>query len=295
MGFCGPSNNDIPEDAQEDPKIQPLTPAEQQLCSNILAGGGRKFKTVLTSFLAAQEAFRLAQRGKIERQLRLCFPDADEATIRRAAAEGSASGQQNSGAGSRKQPFDFEAGRVLLRERLKEGTAASHSAQSTAQSTADLQRHLYNLEDKYTDLRRLERSALELNDMFNYLAVLAEEQGAALDTIEANLEKAVSFTGDAVEKLEEGRVLQEQGDRWKLMMWVGAIVLGLVVIGLVCAGPAACCGCCGAVLRGVWGFFACILRVVSCGCLGGGSGGDGGSGGGGSSGSGGGAGAGGMG
>merc|ERR1719440_1194954 len=78
-------------------------------------------------------------------------------------------------------------------------------------------------QDKYQDILRLERSAADLAQMFQEMAVLVDSQGEMLDAIEVHVHKAKVATAKAEENLITTRKAQHAGQRW--MCCLAAIML----------------------------------------------------------------------
>ncbi len=55
-----------------------MTPAEKQMCSSIITASSNTFKTCLTDYMKAQEDYKIRVKEKVERQLRIAYPDAPE-------------------------------------------------------------------------------------------------------------------------------------------------------------------------------------------------------------------------
>lgn len=104
--------------------------------------------------MKSQEDYRSAVKQKVGRQLRIAYPEAGENEIAELANE------------------DPESVRDALRLQMSKGGHAC------------LRETLADLHGKYTDLKLLEESVLELRDLFIYLSALVEEQGERLDSIE---------------------------------------------------------------------------------------------------------------
>ncbi|CAD7967429.1 unnamed protein product [Amoebophrya sp. A25] len=186
-----------------------MTPAESQMVTSMIRSTSLTFKNNLTDYMKAQEDYKLAVKQKVERQLRIAYPDAKETEIRELADE------------------DPMSVREAIMQQLKSG------GQNTLHVT------LRDLHEKYSDMKKLEESVMELHDLFLFLSALVDEQAQMLDSIEANVENTKEYTGVAVEHIVQAKRHKEALDqkRWWLMAfsWGGCIVVTLII--LFCLAP----------------------------------------------------------
>jgi len=117
-----------------------------------------------------------------------------------------------------------EATEEEVTEYLENGTSLSLMvAQKMAGTHHALIDEVNRIQDKHQDILRLERSAADLAQMFQEMAVLVDSQGEMLDAIEVHVHKAKVATAKAEENLITTRKAQHQGQRW--MCCLAAIML----------------------------------------------------------------------
>ena len=61
------------------------------------------------------------------------------------------------------------------------------------------------MHEKYSDMKKLEESVLEVHDLFLFLSALVDEQAQMLDSIENNVENTKEYTGLAVEHITQAK------------------------------------------------------------------------------------------
>ncbi|CAD7945626.1 unnamed protein product [Amoebophrya sp. A120] len=177
-----------------------MSPAETQMVHAIIRSASQRFKLNITDYMKAQEEYKTAVKSKVERQLRIAYPDAAEEEIQQLAEE---------------DPLSV---REAIQAQLKSG--GKNSLQST----------LYDLHEKYSDMKKLEESVLELHDLFLFLSALVDEQGMMLDSIEANVENTREYTGVAVEHLAEAKRSKDAYDRKRFWFYAMSVVSAIVCI-----------------------------------------------------------------
>lgn len=200
-----------------------LSPAEGQMCSTLLLSAGKDLTKVLQLYMKSQEDYHEAVRKKVERQLRIAYPDAKEHEIADLARE------------------DPESVREAISQQLRRAPGENN-----------LQMTLVDLHAKYDDMRALEQSVLELRDMFLYLSAIVDEQGKTLDSIEETVKHTEEYTGNAVERLQVAKESKDNYDRRRCYLWLASFG-GIIAIIAICAiwlfpmlSPliSMCTGCC---------------------------------------------------
>lgn len=121
-----------------------------------------------------------------------------------------------------------EATEEEVTEMLESGTSLSLVvAQKMAGTHHALIDEVNRIQDKHQDILRLERSAADLAQMFQEMAVLVDSQGEMLDAIEVHVHKAKVLTSKAEENLITTRKAQHSGQRW--MCCLAAIMLIILI------------------------------------------------------------------
>ncbi|KAJ8484448.1 hypothetical protein OPV22_016933 [Ensete ventricosum] len=82
------------------------------------------------------------------------------------------------------------------------------------------------IQERHGAVAELERSLLELQQVFMDMAVLVEAQGQQLDDIESNVGRAQSFVRHGTDNLTTARVYQKNTRKWTCI----AIILLLIII-----------------------------------------------------------------
>uniref|UniRef100_A0ACD5XCY4 Uncharacterized protein n=1 Tax=Avena sativa TaxID=4498 RepID=A0ACD5XCY4_AVESA len=86
------------------------------------------------------------------------------------------------------------------------------------------------IQERHGAVAQLERSLLELQQVFNDMAVLVEAQGEQLNDIEGNVGRARSFVDRGREQLQVARKHQKSSRKW---MCIGIAVLLVVILVIV--------------------------------------------------------------
>lgn len=154
----------------------------------------RKFVEVMTKYNEAQVDFRERSKGRIQRQLEITGKKTTDEELEEMLESG--------------KPVIFTSGII--------------DSQISKQALSEI-------EGRHKDIVRLESSIKELHDMFMDIAMLVENQGEMLDTIELN----VTHTVDHVEKArdETKRAVKYQGQARKKVIII--IVIVVVLLGIL--------------------------------------------------------------
>ncbi|KAJ3215260.1 Syntaxin-1A [Dinochytrium kinnereticum] len=103
-------------------------------------------------------------------------------------------------------------------------------AQSIVQNgqKAEARRALQDIQDRHADVQRIEKSIIELQQLFIDMSVLVSAQGEMLNQIEINVNDAVEQTDQGVEHLKGATKLQKK-TRKKMCIIIGLLV-GIMLI-----------------------------------------------------------------
>lgn len=85
------------------------------------------------------------------------------------------------------------------------------------------------IQERHGAVAELERGLLELQQVFNDMAVLVAAQGGQLDDIEGNVGPARSFVDRGREQLQVARKHQKSTRKWTCIVILFAIVLPIVL------------------------------------------------------------------
>jgi syntaxin 1B/2/3 len=86
------------------------------------------------------------------------------------------------------------------------------------------------IQERHGAVAELESSLLELQQVFNDMAVLVAAQGEQLDDIEGNVGRARSFVDRGREQLQVARKHQKSSRKWTC---IGIIILLLIILVIV--------------------------------------------------------------
>ncbi|KAI8848275.1 t-SNARE [Chytridium lagenaria] len=110
------------------------------------------------------------------------------------------------------------------------GEAGPVFAQSIVQNgqKAEARRALQDIQDRHADVQRIEKSIIEMQQLFIDMSVLVSAQGELLNQIEINVNDAVEQTDQGVEHLKGATKLQKK-TRKKMCIIIGLLV-GITLI-----------------------------------------------------------------
>jgi len=157
----------------------------------------RKFVSVMTRYNDIQTANKRAYRDNIKRQCQIVDPDIDEATIDRVVETGGS--------------VDIFKG-----QRLEEAEKA-----------------LSDIRDRHEDIQRLERSLVELHEMFVDMSILVSEQGEMIDRIEYSVARSGNYVESARKKVKRAEELQRAARQKKICCFISMIILVIILLVVV--------------------------------------------------------------
>jgi syntaxin 1A len=177
-------------------KKKPLDKAKvQEIRTNMQNQLAKKHLQLLMDFQKAQLDFKEALNQRQVREIHMVLPEASEEQVA---------------------------------EMLESGTSLSLVvAQKMAGTHHALIDEVNRIQDKHQDILRLERSAADLAQMFQEMAVLVDSQGEMLDAIEIHVNKAKVLTAKAEENLITTRKAQASGQKW--MCCLAAVMLVILI------------------------------------------------------------------
>ncbi|KAJ3685863.1 hypothetical protein LUZ61_015027 [Rhynchospora tenuis] len=86
------------------------------------------------------------------------------------------------------------------------------------------------IQERHNTMTDLERSLLELQQVFMDMAVLVQTQGDQLNDIENQVDRAKSFVADGRQSLQIARNLQKNSRKW---MCIGFLLLIIIILAIV--------------------------------------------------------------
>ena len=191
----------IKEDTESGEAEGRLKPSEVRIRKNLENTLTRKFVGVTKDYQDQQTKYKADIKRKVARQLQNVKPDVTEEEIDSIMS----SGPQN---------------------------VENVYRAAILQDAADPIKNAYNdVNDKYQDVLKLERSVAELHQMFLDFALLTEHQGELLDQIEYQVKTAAEYVEDANTDVEHAIDYQKQIRKRQCCI----IIILLVIIGVVVA------------------------------------------------------------
>ncbi|KAJ3203671.1 Plasma membrane t-SNARE, secretory vesicle fusion [Entophlyctis luteolus] len=186
-------NADVANDAGR------LQPAEVHSRKGQLGTLAKKIMAVADDFQAAQRAFKSKYKARMEREIRIARPDATPQEIARA---------------------------------LDSSSGSAYSQQLLASRNEKQRRALEEVQDRHTELQKIERSMSELFDLFQEMNAMIEQQQTLINNVEANVENAVEYIDSGSKELSKAIVYRKSTR--KKQGWIVAIVIALlIVVGVV--------------------------------------------------------------
>ncbi|XP_004249403.2 syntaxin-121 [Solanum lycopersicum] len=86
------------------------------------------------------------------------------------------------------------------------------------------------IQERHEAVKELERNLKELHQVFMDMAVLVESQGAQLDDIESQVNRANSFVRGGAQQLEVARKHQKSSRKWTCIAIIILLIIVLVVV-----------------------------------------------------------------
>ncbi|XP_041038105.1 syntaxin-4 [Carcharodon carcharias] len=121
-----------------------------------------------------------------------------------------------------------------MEEMLESGQHEVFTA-NLMQDTKVTKQTLNEIESRHTEIKRLEKSIIELHEMFMYLAMEVEAQGETIDNIENNISKSVNYVEKAADNMAAAVVSKKKARKKKFCVIICVSVLVLVIIAIIVA------------------------------------------------------------
>jgi t-SNARE complex subunit (syntaxin) len=188
--------------------------SESRMRNNMHQALVRRLREHLTSFQKIQTAFADDVRQKAVRQLQVALPEA-----------------------SLEQAASLVEGGATVADAIQQKMILTQSQDQNV-AHKDIVQKLYGLQDRVSDLKKLEQSVVDLHQMFVEMAALVDRQGEMLDHIEFSVTSTKQNTAAAERALMEARKNQYKSQKKTLMIFCCCAIL------LVCVMfPAIAVGC----------------------------------------------------
>ncbi|XP_078392508.1 syntaxin-4-like [Cetorhinus maximus] len=133
---------------------------------------------------------------------------------------------------------DRGSGVQISEEKMEEMLESGQHEVFTAnlmQDTTVTKQTLNEIESRHTEIKRLEKSIIDLHEMFMYLAMEVEAQGETIDNIENNISKSVNYVEKAADNMAAAVVSKKKARKKKLCVIICVSVLVLVIIAIIVA------------------------------------------------------------
>lgn len=185
--------------------IQHPNSSESRMRNNMHQALVRRLREHLTSFQKNQAAFADDVRSKAVRQLQVALPGSslEEAT---ALVEGGAT------------VADAIQQKMVL------------TSQDQNLTHKDIIGKLYGLQDRVSDLKKLEQSVVDLHQMFVEMSALVDRQGEMLDHIEFSVTSTKNNTAAAERALMDARKAQYKAQKKTMMIFCCCAILLICVM-----------------------------------------------------------------
>lgn len=182
-------------------EVQHPNSSEGRMRSNMHQALVRRLREHLTSFQKIQTAFADDVRQKAVRQLQVALP---EATTEQAVA--------------------LVEGGATVADAIQQKMVLTQGQDQNV-THKDIVHKLYGLQDRVSDLKKLEQSVVDLHQMFVEMAALVDRQGEMLDHIEFSVTSTKQNTAAAERALMEARKAQYKGQKKTLFIFCCCAVL----------------------------------------------------------------------
>ncbi|XP_053213974.1 syntaxin-1A-like isoform X1 [Panonychus citri] len=120
-----------------------------------------------------------------------------------------------------------------VEEMLESGESAQIFTEGIVTDTAQMRQTLADIEARHADIKKLEKSIVELHEMFLDMANLVESQGEMIDRIEFHVGKAVEYVKAGTEDTRKALKLQREARKKKLMIIACIAIAGLILVPMV--------------------------------------------------------------
>ncbi|KAJ3296831.1 Plasma membrane t-SNARE, secretory vesicle fusion [Rhizoclosmatium sp. JEL0117] len=154
----------------------------------------KKLMAVADDFASVQKSFKSKYKQRMEREIRIARPDATPQEIARA---------------------------------LDSNTGSAFSQQLLASRNDKARKALNDVQNRHTELQKIEQSMTEVFELFQEMQALIETQQEMINNVESNVENTVQYVEEGSKELSKAVVYRKQARKKK---WWLAIIIGAVLI-----------------------------------------------------------------
>ncbi len=180
-----------------------LSGAQLRMRETMVSTAMRKFQSVLTDYRASQDKFKTDVKGKFTRQLKIAQPDLTDEAVDELLRSGKSAGE-------------------LIKASVLKGDA-------DARVTSVLE----SAQSQYSEVLALEKSMVELHQIFSDMSLLVTQQGELLDVIENQVKIAGQHVDEGNQQLREGIEIQKSIRKKQFYICLALLILIAIVIGVI--------------------------------------------------------------
>lgn len=155
----------------------------------------------MTEYKDVEEKYQAKYKQRFKRELLVVKPDATDEELSTAMQQG--------------------GGQIFAQQTLKRSRQADEARLA-----------LHAIETRHNEILRIEKTVIELQQLFMDMAVLVAAQDDAIAEVGDNIQKTVQYTEKGVEDLKKARKRQKKSRKLMCLALCCLIVL-LVIIGVV--------------------------------------------------------------
>jgi t-SNARE complex subunit (syntaxin) len=172
--------------------------SEQRIRLSQHANVTQKFIEIVQEYQDMQTKYKNKFKDRMERQYKIVKPNATTDEIEKAIESGAEGGQ-------------LFAQQILM--------GPQH---------AEAKKALYDIQERHQDIIKLEKSILELHQLFLDMAVLVDAQGDMINQIENYVQSAADHTNKGVEEMKKAVKLQKASRR--KLFCILCMIIGIIII-----------------------------------------------------------------
>ena len=174
--------------------------ADLRIRTNQVTQLSKKFMSIMSEYQSMQESYQAKYREQLKRQYKVVKPDASQ------------------------EELDAITG--------ADGSAIMSKQIFTVANSADAKRLLEEVTERHEDIMIMEKSVIELHQLFQDLAILIDQQGNMVNSIEDQVESAAVHTEQAVVELKQAVVNQKKARKKKICCMILCFII-LAIAGIL--------------------------------------------------------------
>ncbi|KNE65220.1 hypothetical protein AMAG_10868 [Allomyces macrogynus ATCC 38327] len=160
----------------------------------------KKFTDVMTEFSDMQTKYKGKYKQRLQKQFLIVKPDASPEEVEKVVSG--------------------EGGASIFAQQIMPGAQYMEARKA-----------LEDIQERHQDILKIEKSILELQQLFVDMSVLVAQQGELLNQIDSNVTKAVEYTEAGVEEMKEAVKIQKKS-RKRMCILIACLVILAVCIGV---------------------------------------------------------------